>query len=75
MSIPYFMKGQGEKIGVSFFGERYNTSREALAVVVIFNIVVRVRVHSGPIVAYSKFLISKAASLRMVDTLTLMKFC
>ena len=48
---------------------------EVLIVVITFDIIGTIRVHNGPIVAYSECLVSKAVSLGMVAILTLMKLC
>ena len=70
---PFHERPRGKDEGEWFWREvRY--LYKALAVVAMFNINRRARVHSGPIIAYSECLVSKAVSPDMVATLTLMNF-
>ena len=47
---------------------------EALAAIIVFDLVGRVQAHGWPIVACNEGSVSKAVSLRVVSALTLMEF-
>ena len=73
MSIPHFMNGHGERMGLSCSrGMRYRG--KALAAVAASDMASRVRAHRWLVVACGDSAISKAASPKMVSTFALMEF-
>ena len=67
-------EGPWRKDGSKLFGWKVRDQGEALATVAAFDMAGRVRAHGWPVVACGEGSVSKAASTRVLFTLTLVKF-